>query len=83
MQVHNGAGPLNGSDTFTRRFEGLPPINEEAAKRIERLEALSLKVIRLASVGDQNFIECLRSDDDATTRLRLAIVALEDELRES
>lgn len=38
MDVNDGAGPLNGKDTFTRKFEGLPPINEEAAKRIEELE---------------------------------------------
>lgn len=39
MDVNDGAGPLNGKDTFTQKFEGLPPINEEAAKRIEELEA--------------------------------------------
>lgn len=38
VPVNDGAGLLNGSDTFTRRFDGLPPINEEAAKRIEQLE---------------------------------------------
>lgn len=34
IPVDDGAGPLNGSDTFT----GLPAINEEAAREIERLQ---------------------------------------------
>lgn len=37
IPVDDGAGLLNGSDTFTRKFEGLPPINEEAAQAIESL----------------------------------------------
>lgn len=37
VPVSDGAGLLNGSDTFTRKFEGLPPINEEAAQAIESL----------------------------------------------
>ena len=37
VPVNDGAGPLNGSDTFTRRFE-TPPIQHEAAARIEALE---------------------------------------------
>ena len=39
IPVDDGAGPLNGSDTFTREFTGLPAINEEAAKEIERLQS--------------------------------------------
>lgn len=37
IPVNDGAGLLNGKDTFTRRFPALP-INLEAADRIERLE---------------------------------------------
>lgn len=46
IPVNDGAGPLNGSDTFTRTFDGLPPINEEAAKRIERLEAALQAIVK-------------------------------------
>lgn len=44
VPVADGAGPLNGSDTFTRRFEGLPPINEEAANAIEHLSEMLAEV---------------------------------------
>lgn len=37
IQVNDGAGPLNGKDTFTRQFD-TPPIHHEAAARIEALE---------------------------------------------
>lgn len=37
LGVNDGAGLLNGSDTFTRTFE-TPPIQHEAAARIEALE---------------------------------------------
>lgn len=40
----DGEGMLNESDTFTRRFEGLPPINEEAAKAIEHLSEMLSEV---------------------------------------
>lgn len=45
------------------------------------LELIALDVVRSASVGDQYFIECLRCEDDATRRLRLAIVSLAQVLR--
>lgn len=37
IPVKDGAGPLNGSTTFTRTFEAIP-IQREAATRIEALE---------------------------------------------
>jgi hypothetical protein len=37
IPVRDGAGPLNGKDTFTRQFD-TPPIHHEAAARIEALE---------------------------------------------
>lgn len=40
IPVNDGAGPLDGKDTFTRTFDNLPPIMGEAANRIEALEAL-------------------------------------------
>ena len=45
------------------------------------LESMALEVVRAASIGDQNFIQCLRGEDDATKRLRLAIVSLAEVLR--
>jgi len=39
IPVIDGAGLLNESNTFTKKFDGLPPINEEAAKRIVELES--------------------------------------------
>jgi hypothetical protein len=38
IPVRDGAGPLNGSNTFTREFKGLPPIYGDAANMIEALE---------------------------------------------
>lgn len=46
IPVNDGAGLLNGKDTFTRKFDGLPPINEEAAKRIEKLEAALESIVK-------------------------------------
>lgn len=37
IPVNDGIGPLNGSNTFTRKFDGLPPIHGEAADAIEDL----------------------------------------------
>lgn len=45
------------------------------------LHSMALDVVRFASIGDQYFIECLRGEDDATKRLRLAIVSLAEVLR--
>jgi len=63
MQVNDGAGPLNGSDTFTRTFDGLPPINEEAAKRIETLEDqlnVTIGALRIASEKSVQLARLLR-----------------------
>lgn len=38
VPVNDGAGLLDGKDTFTREFK-TPPIQHEAAARIEELEA--------------------------------------------
>ena len=45
------------------------------------LQSMALDVVQFASIGDQYFIECLRGDDDATKRLRLAIMSLAEVLR--
>ena len=37
IRVNDGAGPLNGKDTFTREFDNLPPINKHAACALEKL----------------------------------------------
>lgn len=39
VPVDDGGGLLDGKDTFTRTFDGLPPIWGEAADEIERLRA--------------------------------------------
>lgn len=38
IPIRDGAGPLDGSDTFTRAFSGMPEIQAEAADTIEALE---------------------------------------------
>ena len=38
IPVNDGAGLLDGKDTFTRTFDNIPPIMGEAANRIEALE---------------------------------------------
>lgn len=43
---------------------------------------IAADVVRKASIGDQNFIACLRDDDPNTTALRHAIVDLADSLKE-
>lgn len=44
LAVNDGAGPLNGSDTFTRKFE-TPPIQKEAAAEIERLNDINADLL--------------------------------------
>jgi len=39
VKVDDGAGLLDGKDTYTRVFDELPPIHGEAANRIEELES--------------------------------------------
>lgn len=43
VQVNDGAGPIDGKTTHTRKFE-VAPICLEAAARIEQLEAVLLKI---------------------------------------
>jgi len=45
------------------------------------LHSMALDVVRSASIDDHYFIECLGGKDDATKRLRLAIVSLSALLR--
>jgi hypothetical protein len=45
------------------------------------IETLAKEVLDAASIDDQTFIDCLQGDDDATTRLRLAIVSLAEIVR--
>lgn len=40
IPVNDGAGPLNGKDTFTREFPGGVPIQYEAAARLEAMARL-------------------------------------------
>jgi len=37
------------------------------------LQSMAVEVVRSSSIGDQYFIKCLRGEDAATERLRLAI----------
>ena len=46
LPVNDGAGPLNGSMTFSREFP-TPPIQKEAADEIERLRRVLLNIIEL------------------------------------
>lgn len=52
IPVNDGAGLLNGKDTFTRVFEGLPPIQKEAADAIEDLMVRLAEAERRADKGD-------------------------------
>ena len=57
----------------------------EAADRMEELNQIvdqATNVVKAASRGDQEFIDCLRAREASTMRLRLSIVALADRLRE-
>ena len=57
----------------------------EAAERMEELNRVvdqAIGVVKAASRGDQEFIDCLRRREESTTRLRLSIVALGDKLRD-
>jgi hypothetical protein len=57
----------------------------EAADRMEELNQVvdqATNVVKAASRGDQEFIDCLRRREESTTKLRLSIVALGDKLRD-
>lgn len=51
IPVNDGAGPLDGRTTFTREF-WTPPIQHEAAARIEVLEAALRDMLLCAEVQD-------------------------------
>lgn len=48
LAVNDGAGPLNGKDTFAREFQ-TPPIQHEAAAEIERLRDEVARLNRLST----------------------------------
>jgi hypothetical protein len=50
LPVNDGAGPLNGSMTFSREFE-TPPIQHEAADTIEQMRHLLLRWVNIAENG--------------------------------
>jgi len=45
IPVNDGAGPLDGKDTFTRTFP-VPPIHTEAANAIEELQTMIYRLSR-------------------------------------
>ena len=45
------------------------------------LLSLATDVVRASARGDQQFISCLRGDEEETVKLRLAIVSLGEALR--
>lgn len=63
VPVTDGAGLLNGSDTFTKRFDNLPPIQGEAACAIEVLmETLAAITLKLQHANGDNkaTLECIQ-----------------------
>ena len=68
IPVIDGAGLLNESNTFTQKFDGLPPINEEAAKRIVELESQQEGVIQALETLTNRLLdgdELSLADDDS------------------
>ena len=57
IPISDGAGPIDGKDIFTRKFD-TPPINQEAAKAIEEIdnefETACLMMICLVRRLDEN-----------------------------
>lgn len=53
VPVNDGAGPLNGSNEFTRAFD-VPPIQREAADEIERLRAENAAIRTVADEAELN-----------------------------
>lgn len=53
IPVNDGAGPLNGSMTFSREFP-VTPIQREAAERIERLEGCLMMAVVLFEDDAEN-----------------------------
>lgn len=52
LAVNDGAGPLNGKDTYTESFP-VPPIQKEAADEIERLRAIVAKAADAVSIMEK------------------------------
>ena len=71
LRVNDGAGPLNGSMTFSREFK-TPPIQHEAAAEIERLrlDARAYANVMLSEENDRLI------DDNA--RLRAVLIDIRD-----
>jgi hypothetical protein len=71
VPVNDGAGLLNGKDTFTQTFP-VGPIQHEAAGKIERLEHFLQSMIDLA--------ECESEAMDPNTELYAVLTAAKLEL---
>ena len=56
VPVNDGAGLLNGKDTFTRAFD-VPPIHKEAADRIAELEANLAIAVREVCEADKTILK--------------------------
>jgi hypothetical protein len=52
VPVNDGAGLLDGKDTFERKFE-VAPIQNEAANEIERLQSLLADVRKVAELNNK------------------------------
>jgi len=63
LPVNDGAGPLNGSMTFSREFP-TSPIHKEAADEIERLRA-ELDAAKSFMEQDERDYDTLRAEFDA------------------
>jgi hypothetical protein len=74
LGVNDGAGLLDGKDTFTRDF-GTTPIKSEAADRIEALEEALIDIARMAdeAVNNNGGIVTIRRCEDIADAARAAI----------
>lgn len=62
LPVNDGAGPLNGSMTFSREFP-VPPIQKQAADEIERLRNILLGIAMMDALtreGEEPAHELMR-----------------------
>lgn len=73
LPVNDGAGPLNGSMTFSREFK-TPPIQHEAADEIERLRLHSDVLEDCVSARVGELMPDLRAEIE---RLRAAVSAIQ------
>lgn len=72
VPVNDGAGLLNGKDTFTRKFDNLPPIWKEAADEIRGLNRELANAYQLLGLvpevlepGQTDL--CIRGDKNSTS----------------